>query len=89
MIRQLSAALCSLALAGGAVLAVTVPAEAANKEYKNCKALNKDYKHGVGKPGAKDETSGTPVTNFTRSKKVYKKNTKSDRDKDGIACEKK
>jgi hypothetical protein len=42
----------------------------------------------VGKPGARDKTSGTPVTNFKKDKKVYDKNIKSDRDKDGIACEK-
>ncbi|WP_201299528.1 excalibur calcium-binding domain-containing protein [Aeromicrobium sp. 9AM] len=59
------------------------------KKYSNCKKLNKDYKHGVGKPGAHDHTSGTPVTNFTRNKAVYTKNKARDRDKDGIACEKK
>lgn len=58
------------------------------KEYKNCTALNKVYKHGVGRVGAHDRSSGTPVTNFTRNTKVYRLNTKSDRDKDGIACEK-
>ncbi|MRK01341.1 calcium-binding protein [Aeromicrobium sp. S22] len=89
MLRQITTAVCTVAIAGVGVVAVTSPAEAANKTYKNCKALNKDYKHGVGKPGAKDKTSGTPVTNFKRSAKIYKKNKKSDRDKDGIACEKK
>jgi hypothetical protein len=29
-----------------------------------------------------------PVTNFKRSNAIYKVNKKSDRDKDGIACEK-
>lgn len=48
--------------------------------------LNKTYAHGVGKPGARDRTSGTPVTNFERSAAVHKKNTRSDHDKDGIAC---
>ncbi|AWB92711.1 excalibur calcium-binding domain-containing protein [Aeromicrobium chenweiae] len=88
MLRQLTTVVCTVALTTGGVLAVTSPAEAANKEYKNCKALNKAYKHGVGKPGAKDKTSGKPVTNFKRSSAIYKKNKKSDRDKDGIACEK-
>ncbi len=78
---------------GAAVLLSTTifvasPAEAANKTYKNCTALNKDYKHGIGRKGARDKTSGKPVTNFTRNTKIYNKNTKSDRDKDGIACEK-
>lgn len=42
----------------------------------------------MGKPGARDQTSGTPVTSFKRSKALYDANKKSDRDKDGIACEK-
>jgi uncharacterized membrane protein len=58
------------------------------REYANCTALNKVYPHGVGKKGARDRTSSTPVTNFARNNKVYSLNTKSDRDKDGIACEK-
>jgi hypothetical protein len=64
-------------------------AEAAKaRTFKNCTALNKVYPHGVGKPGARDHTSGRPVTSFKRSKPLYLANTKSDRDKDGIACEK-
>ena len=65
----------------------SVPAVTA-KAYKNCTELNKVYKHGVGKPGARDSTSGTPVTNFKRSKSLYNANSSKDRDKDGIACEK-
>lgn len=59
-------------------------------KYKNCTALTKVYKHGVGKAGAKDKVASgkTPVTTFTRSTKVYALNTHLDRDKDGIACEK-
>jgi hypothetical protein len=56
------------------------------KSYKNCTKLNKVYPTGVGKPGARDK--GGSVVNFTVSKKVYKLNTKLDRDKDKIACEK-
>jgi hypothetical protein len=67
------------------------PAEAA-VSYKNCTALQKTYPHGLGKTHAKDKTSGTPVTNFKHSTKKYKKakrhNSGLDRDKDGIACEK-
>ena len=55
------------------------------KTYKNCTALHKVYPHGVGKSGAKDK--GGDVTTFTRDSKTYAKNKKSDRDKDGIACE--
>jgi hypothetical protein len=62
----------------------------APKKYKNCAALNKVYKHGVAKKkGVKDKTSGTRVTTYTVNLKVYNLNYKSlDRDKDGIACEK-
>jgi hypothetical protein len=88
MKRRGSAAMVAAALCFGTLAVTAVPAEAA-KTYKNCTALNKDYKHGVGLPGAKDKTSGTPVTNFKKSKPLYKANKKSDRDKDGIACEKK
>ena len=56
------------------------------KKYKNCTALNKVYQHGVGKKGAHDQGGG--VDDFTRDNKTYAKNKKSDRDKDGIACEK-
>ncbi|MGA9715842.1 MAG: excalibur calcium-binding domain-containing protein [Aeromicrobium sp.] len=86
--KKFTASLGSAMLCGTMIFAVASPAEAANKTYKNCTALNKDYKHGVGKPGAKDKTSGRPVTNFKKSKAIYDKNKKSDRDKDGIACEK-
>jgi hypothetical protein len=41
----------------------------------------------VGKPGAVDHTSGTPVTNFAVDSAVYAANTARDGDKDGIACE--
>jgi len=88
IIKKLVVACCTTALGLGVVAATSYPAEAAVKSYSSCKKLNKDYKHGVGKPGAHDHTSGTPVTNFTRNKAVYNKNTKRDRDKDGIACEK-
>jgi hypothetical protein len=56
------------------------------KAYTSCAALDKVYKHGVGKPGAQDENGD--VTTFTRDRKTYAKNKKLDRDLDGIACEK-
>ena len=60
------------------------------KRYKNCTALNMVYPHGVGKPGAVDHVSGNsqPVTNFYVSVALYKANKGSDRDHDGVACEK-
>jgi hypothetical protein len=88
MFRKITIGVSAGALAVGMMLVGTAPAQASSKTYKNCTAMHKDYKHGVGKPGARDHTSGTPVTNFKKSKAIYDKNKKSDRDKDGIACEK-
>jgi hypothetical protein len=46
----------------------------------------------VGRSDAVDKTSGVPVTNFHRSTKLYNQamsyNRGLDRDRDGIACEK-
>jgi hypothetical protein len=60
--------------------------------YKNCTNLHKVYPHGVGRVGARDKTSGTPVTTFWRSAPLYRLamsyNRRLDRDQDGIACEK-
>ena len=72
-------------------VAAAAPAKApAAKKYANCTALNRVYPHGVGKSGAVDRVSGKtkPVKNFTKNNAVYAANAKSDRDKDGIACEK-
>ncbi|WP_127479754.1 excalibur calcium-binding domain-containing protein [Nocardioides pantholopis] len=91
MPRSIPAAATVLGLVFAAVPATLIasPAEAAKpRTFKNCTALNKVYPHGVGRPGARDQTSGKPVTTFKRNGKVYAANTKSDRDKDGIACEK-
>jgi Excalibur calcium-binding domain len=57
------------------------------KTFANCDAMHRVYAHGVGKPGAHDKTSGTPVTDFKRSLPLYNANKKSDGDGDGIACE--
>ena len=63
-------------------------ATATAKTFRNCTALNRVYPHGVGRVGARDRTSGTPVRAFKRSNLLYRQNSGSDRDKDGIACEK-
>lgn len=73
---------------GGSAVA-TAKAPSLLKAFANCTALNKTYPHGVGKKGAKDKTSGKRVTTFRVNTTVYNQNKKSDRDKDGIACEKK
>jgi hypothetical protein len=96
MRRILLAATAVIALASLGGMVPSVGAATA-KHYRSCKALNKDYPHGVGRKGARDKTSGTRVTNFTRSNKVYSYNDGAgtnprehdlDRDNDGIACEK-
>jgi hypothetical protein len=67
---------------------LTSPAQAkAVRHFDNCTAMHKVYPHGVGRIGAHDHTSGTPVTNFARKPAVYRANTGLDRDKDHIACE--
>ncbi len=87
--KKLVAGLTTLAILGApVVLASSAEAAPKPREYKNCTALNKVYPHGVGTKNARDKTSGTPVRNFTKNTAVYKLNTKSDRDRDGIACEK-
>jgi Excalibur calcium-binding domain len=59
--------------------------------WHNCEAVNARYPHGVGRVGARDHTSGTPVTTFKHSSSLYRTamsyNRALDRDRDGIACE--
>jgi hypothetical protein len=78
------------ALASRPLVAASLPAMP--PQWKNCSAVNKHYAHGVGRDNAHDKTSGTPVTNFKRSTKLYSLamsyNRSLDRDHDGIACEK-
>lgn len=72
--------------------ATAAPASAVPAKWKNCTVVNKTYKHGVGRAKARDRTSGRPVTTFRKSDKIYaeamRANKGLDRDKDGIACEK-
>ncbi len=91
MKRTASLAVAAL-MSSGLVIAQPATANAAPKvkRYANCAALNRDAAHGVARPGARDKVRGRtkPVTNFTLNLKVYKLNTHLDRDKDGVACEK-
>jgi hypothetical protein len=84
--------LAALLLAGMALTFVPVAGARIPPLYKNCTALNKKYPHGVGRVHAHDKTSGTPVTTFLRSDRLYRLaasfNKGLDRDNDGIACEK-
>ena len=93
--KRLTVALATAAMAAAPLALTTTVAEAAAARpamYKNCTALNKVYPHGVGRAKAVDRTSGKRVTTFKRSTKAYAKamkyNKGLDRDKDGIACEK-
>jgi hypothetical protein len=67
------------------------PADAATvRAFKNCTAMHKvaAFKGGIAKPGARDRrTSGHAKYAPYRSLKGYRLNAKSDRDKDGVACE--
>jgi hypothetical protein len=86
--------LTAILLDAGIALTLAAPASPAiPRVYKNCTELNKKYPHGVGRAGARDKTTGDPVTTFKRSTRLYRiamgHNSRLDRDKDGIACEKK
>jgi Excalibur calcium-binding domain len=61
--------------------------QAAAKVFKNCIELNKIYPGGVALPGAIN-TGGLTTQVPRYDKALYMANKKSDRDKDGIACEK-
>jgi len=62
-------------------------ANAGAKKFKNCTELNKVYPGGVAKPGAVNKGGAIKKEPFIDAA-LYKANIKSDRDKDGIACEK-
>ena len=83
-VRRIRLTVLLSALALGAT---AVPVAHAARSFKNCASMHRVYPHGVGRPGAQDHTSGTPVTNFKRSRTLYRANRGLDRDKDGIACE--
>ena len=64
-----------------------MPTNAAAKKFKNCTELNKVYPGGVALPGAVNAGGATKKTP-KYDKALYTANKKSDRDGDGIACEK-
>jgi len=73
------------------VSTLTVPfvsnANASARIFKNCTELNRVYPGGVALPGAVNVGGSTKnLPKFSRA--LYLANKKSDRDKDGIACEK-
>jgi hypothetical protein len=74
----------ALALAGACLLA---PSAASAKVFPNCKAVNKVYAHGIAKNFKVIKTANGLTGRPFVSAKQYAANSKSDRDKDGVACE--
>ncbi len=68
--------------------ALSAGATEKTKTYKNCTQLNKDYPGGVAKSADTKNMGGKTKKKPHVSKELYEANKKSDRDKDGIACEK-
>jgi len=79
--------LIALFICVGIAISATPSSQAAAKFFKNCTELNKVYPGGVALPGAVN-TGGTTKKTPKYNKALYVANQKSDRDKDGIACEK-
>lgn len=77
----------TLSIALVVALSVIPISQASAKTFKNCTELNKVYPGGVALPGAVNKGGTTKLTP-KYDKKLYTANKKSDRDKDGIACEK-
>jgi hypothetical protein len=82
MKRVLVASICL-----GLLIAFPSHSNAAAKKFKNCTELNKVYPGGVALPGAVN-AGGVTKQAPKFDKRLYEANQKSDRDKDGIACEK-
>jgi len=79
--------LITVSICLGLVLSVAPSSQAAAKVFKNCSELNKVYPGGVALPGAVN-SGGITKKEPKYDKVLYNANKKSDRDKDGIACEK-
>ena len=80
-----------IAISLSLILSLLIPtlsqANAAAKKFKNCTELNKVYPGGVALPGAVN--SGGAIKKEPKyDKALYTANKKSDRDGDGISCEK-
>ena len=71
----------------GLIFGLAPSSQAAAKVFKNCTELNRVYPGGVGLPGAVN-AGGVTKKEPKYDKALYNANKKSDRDKDGIACEK-
>lgn len=76
-----------LSMCLGLTIGLAPSSQAAAKVFKNCTELNKVYPGGVALPGAFN-SGGVTKKEPKFDKALYIANRKSDRDKDGIACEK-
>jgi hypothetical protein len=79
--------LVTLFMCVGVAVSAVPSSQAATKVFKNCTELNKVYPGGVALPGAVN-SGGATKKEPKYDKALYNANKKSDRDKDGIACEK-
>jgi len=79
--------LLALSICFGVFFSFSPSADAAAKVFKNCTELNMVYPGGVALPSAVN-AGGVTKKVPTYNKALYLANKKSDRDKDGIACEK-
>jgi hypothetical protein len=77
----------SLSLIFTLLISTTSQANSAAKKFKNCTELNKLYPGGVALPGSVN-SGGATKKEPKYDKALYIANKKSDRDGDGIACEK-
>jgi hypothetical protein len=82
-LRKYAILLLSLAL----ITSFSSHSNAVVKKFKNCTELNKVYPGGVALPGAVN-AGGATKKEPKYNKALYTANKSSDRDKDGIACEK-
>jgi hypothetical protein len=75
----------------GVAIPSATAAPSATWLFTNCTNLHTRWAHGVGRRDAVDHTTGTPVTNFKHSNRLYRRamnqNSGLDADKDKIACE--
>ena len=77
----------ALTICLGLLLVFPQHSTAAAKKFKNCTELNKVYPGGVALPSAVN-SGGATKKEPKYDKALYTANKSSDRDKDGIACEK-
>lgn len=77
----------TLALSSALIFGIAPGSSTAATTFKNCTELNKQYTGGIAKDSKVRNKGGkTKFTPFV-SAALYNANSKLDRDKDGIACE--